>query len=314
MARKQGWYVLRMVLLWVTLLACIPVIASHAFGAGRFSRAQPAPVGPKAYYLALGDSLAFGYQPNWNWAGGYASDFARDLTTRGTRNYVNLGCPDENSFTMINGGCPYELLHKSVYLGPQLDAAVNFLRAHAGQVSPVTLDIGVNDLIPDLNGATCTINPKWTSDLALAMNNFKNVILSRLIAAMTVNGQMTGDLILLNYYDPYQDKCPNTVADIQVLNQGLATAAAGRATMVDVFSAFAAPVNAVAALSAPLVAAAVTPVSSTRPDPAPVNAPAPVPASNICAYTWMCSSFRDVHPNSTGYSVIASTIEHTVNY
>lgn len=302
---------LRMVLPWVILLAFIPVIASHAFGAARFSQAQPALVGPKTYYLALGDSLAFGYQPNLDWGAGYASDFSRDLTARGIRNYVNLGCPDETSFTMINGGCPFELLHKSIYLGSQLDTAVNYLRAHAGQVSPVTLDIGANDLISDLNVANCVVNPKWSSDLALMESNLKNVILPQLIAAMTVNGQMTGDLILLNYYDPYQDKCPNTVANIQTLNQRLAAIVAGHATVVDVFSAFAASTDAPADPSAPLVVPTATPAGSNA---APVKAPVATPASTICAYTWMCSSFRDIHPNRAGYNVMASAIEHTVNY
>lgn len=318
MARKRGWSVLRVILPWMVLLACIPMIASHAFGAGRFSHARPALIGAKAYYLAIGDSLAFGYQPDLNWGEGYARDFADYLKARGTRTPVNLACPDETTFSMINGGCPYELLHKSIYLGAQLDAAVNFLRAHAGQVSPVTLDIGANDLISDLNATTCAVNPRWTSDLALAMNDLKNMILPRLIAAMTVNGQMSGDLILLNYYDPYQDKCPNTVADIQTLNQGIVAAAADHATIVDVFSAFAASArlqaDPIASPASPTVSSVPAPASTAKPAMMPVKAPATAPASNICGYTWMCSSFKDIHPNSAGYSAIASAIERTVNY
>lgn len=319
MVRQQGWYVLRMVMPWMVLFALIPVVISHAAGSVRFLHARPALVGPKPYYLALGDSLAFGYQPDLDWVEGYANDFARDLSTRGMRQYVNFGCPSESTATMISGGCPLEFLHKSLYLGSQLRAAVNYLRAHAGQVSPVTLDIGVNDLVGDLDAVHCTVSPRWLKDLALVENNLKNVIIPQLLAALTVNGQVTGDLILLNYYDPYQDKCPNTVANIQTLNQGLASAVAGSATMVDVFSAFAAPARAQTAPPAPPATSTLTPLPTPL-APAgarsmPVTAPViTTPASNVCAYTWMCSSLKDIHPTVAGYAVMASSIENTVHY
>lgn len=286
MVKKRAWYVLRMILPYVLLLALIPVAATQAFSATRFLRRPVALVGPKANYLALGDSLAFGYQPNFDWANGYASVFFNALTKHGVQHYDNLACPDENSNSMINGGCPYALLHKFIYSGSQLQAAVRYLRERAGQVSPVTLDIGANDLIPDLNLNNCTINAKWQSDLATLDNNLKNVILPQLGAAMTVNGQMTGDLIVLNYYDPYQDRCPGTLANIQALNQHLAADISGHAILVDIYGAFAAPIT-----------------SDT-----------PTPVSHLCVYTWMCSASKNIHPNQVGYSLMASSIEHTVNY
>ncbi|MDQ2743507.1 MAG: hypothetical protein M3Z66_14615, partial [Chloroflexota bacterium] len=48
-------------------------------------------VGPKAYYLALGDSLAFGYQPDFNYGNGYAPDFYHNLQTHGTSHFEDLG-------------------------------------------------------------------------------------------------------------------------------------------------------------------------------------------------------------------------------
>jgi hypothetical protein len=35
------------------------------------------------------------------------------------------------------------------YTGLQLKAAVSYITGHAGTVSPVSLDIGANDLLPD---------------------------------------------------------------------------------------------------------------------------------------------------------------------
>src|ERR671938_1225348 len=41
-------------------------------------------VGPRTFYLALGDSLAWGYQPNWDIVQGYAEDLYLHLLRRGT--------------------------------------------------------------------------------------------------------------------------------------------------------------------------------------------------------------------------------------
>ena len=281
MVQKQVWYFLRIGLLCVFAFSLVWAFVPMAFNAVHASRARSALVGPKAYYLALGDSLAFGYQPDLDWVDGYSNSFFGNLKKHGVQHYDNLACTGESSATMIKGGCPYSLLHKYLYSGPQLQEAVSYLHTHAGQVSPVTLDIGANDLLPDFNATKCTLGAKLQSDLAQVNSDLKNVILPQLVAAMTVNGQMTGDLLLLNYYDPYQSACPNTVQYIQVLNQNLADDASGLATPVDVFSSFGQTGSS---------------------------------ASSICTYTWMCSTFKDIHPNRAGYSLIASAIERTVNY
>src|SRR5437763_9644375 len=72
-------------------------------------------VGPKAYYLALGDSLAYGYQPDGDIVHGYADDFYTDLQPHGTMSLTNLACPGETSGTFIHGGCPYWWTRKTIY-------------------------------------------------------------------------------------------------------------------------------------------------------------------------------------------------------
>ncbi|HEY3992107.1 MAG TPA: GDSL-type esterase/lipase family protein [Ktedonobacteraceae bacterium] len=287
MMQRWIWSVVRVGLLCLLALALAVGFAPLTFRAARFLQHRPAQIGPKAYYMALGDSLAYGFQPNLDWADGYANVFFSDLEQHGTQHSINLACTDESTTTLIKGGCPFALLRKSLYTSSQLQAAVSYLHAHAGQVSPVTLDIGANDLIPDLNTTNCSVNAKWESDLATVDNSLKNIILPQLVAAMTVNGQMTGDLLLLNYYDPYQVTCPNTVPYIHTLNQHLAAAAvASSATLVDISSAF----------TGSVVSTSTTPVST------------------ICTYTWMCSSFKNIHPNKLGYGLMAGVIEHTVSY
>jgi len=239
-------------------------------------------VGPKQRYLALGDSLAFGYQPDLNYDDGYADDFYSNLKSHGVSKIANLGCPGETSTTLINGGCPVPLLRKFPYIGAQLNAALFYLALHPGQVSPVTLDIGANDLLRDIDMKTCVINTtKFADDLATLDANLTNTILPKLHNALVVNGTLTGDLVVMNYYDPYQNACPNTVPYIQTFNQHIADDVNGYGTIADVFSAFGG---------------------------------ATTPNANICSYTWECSIFHDIHSKNTGYSVIASTFESAVGY
>jgi len=263
------------------ILACILFLLTSP-AAFASSRGSISLVGPKQHYLAIGDSLAFGYQPDLNYADGYSTDFYSNLQSHGVHSYVNMGCPGETSNTLINGGCPYPFLRKYPYIGAQLNAALSYLASNAGQVSPVTLDIGANDLLPDINSSTCVVNTtKYNTDLAILDTNLTTIILPKLHNALTVNGKLTGDLLVMNYYDPYQNSCPNTVSYIQEINQHIASDVSNYGTMVDVFTAFGG---------------------------------AKTPNSHICSYTWICSIFKDIHSTSKGYSVIASAFEKQAGY
>jgi lysophospholipase L1-like esterase len=255
------------------LLAAATPSTAHASGV----------IGPKQYYLGLGDSLAFGFQPNLNWTHGYVQQWYNgDLKNRG-ESLTNFGCNGETSNTFINGGCPYAYALHNYYLGSQLSAAELFLALHPGQVSPVSLDIGANDLLPDINRSTCTVSSTWATDLATVDNNVTQTILPGLLSALKdSHGNLTGDLVMMNYYDPFQNLCPNTVPYIQQINQHLsADAAKFGVRIVDVYSAFG---------------------GSTVPDP------------NTCTYTWICSIYHDIHATSTGYGVIATTFKNGIGY
>ncbi len=237
-------------------------------------------IGPKKYYLALGDSLAFGYQPDLDFDDGYVNDFFVNLKAHGISSNANMSCPGETSTTFLNGKCPYPLLRKYPYLGPQLNAAVHYLHKHSGNVSPVTLDIGANDVLPDINTSTCSVNiSKFIADLATVDRNLTRTILPALHNALLVNGQTTGDLLIMNYYNAYQNICPSTLPSIEMLNQHLANDASGYGKIVNVFNAFGGP---------------------SQP--------------HVCSYTWMCTAFKDLHPKDKGYSVIASAFENTTGY
>ena len=262
-------------LLTFTFVGTLAFFATKpALAAASHSR-QSSLVGPKQHYLALGDSLAFGFQPNGDFSHGYVVDFfEQDLQKDGVKDFLNLGCPGETSTTFISSGCPAAPSSSP----PQLTSALAYLHANAGTVSPITLDIGANDVLPDIDPTTCTINQsKFATDLATLDANLTQVILPQLHTALTVNGQLTGDLVMMNYYDPFQNICPNTVPFTEEENQHLANDVSGFGSIVDVFAAFGG---------------------------------AKTPNPHICKYTWMCSfTPPNIHPTDKGYEVIADTFD-----
>ena len=75
----------------------------------------------------------------------------------------------------------------------------------------------------DISTSKCTLNSNFASDLAHLDSNLTGTILPQLKAALTVKGKVTGDLVLMNYYDPYQNICPKSVSIIETFNQHLAS-------------------------------------------------------------------------------------------
>lgn len=274
--KKHGRRLLLAILILIALLLALAFVPEHAHASSSF-------VGPKSRYLALGDSLAFGYQPNLDWSHGYAPQWYSDLKNHGVSSFTNYGCNGETSATFVNGGCPYAYALHNYYLGSQLNAAVNYLTYYSGKVSPVSLDIGANDLLPDIDKSTCTVSSSWESDLSALDTRLTGTILPKLVAALTNSkGVRTGDLVMMNYYDPYQNICPNSLAYVQELNSHLtADAAQFNVPVADVLTAFG---------------------GTATPNP------------NTCNYTWMCSVFHDIHATSTGYGVIAGAFETLTGY
>jgi lysophospholipase L1-like esterase len=236
---------------------------------------------PITHYLALGDSLAYGFQPNDDHTHGYVDDLSTALQSQGVTNHVNLGCAGETTSTFLSGGkCSYPV--KS-----QLAAALAYLQqVPAGQATLVTLDIGANDILGhmniDMQNKACTVAVNlFKTDLQAMDQNLTQNILPKLHAALIdSDGQSTGNLVLLNYYNPFQNICPNTLSAIQTLNEHLEHDIQGFGTLVDIFGAFG---------------------GSTTPN------------SNLCSYTWMCSApplGPDMHPTTQGYQVMASAIEN----
>src|ERR1051326_4859935 len=172
-------------LLVTVLLIVFPSSVKVIFAAASRLTSTPILVGPKKHYLALGDSLAFGYQPNRDYFHGYARRYFADLKGHGVRDMFDIGCPGETSITMIRGGCPAV----PKFVPSQLSVALAYLKMHPSTVSPVTLDIGANDILDDISVSKCVINmSQYQRDLAILDTNLRQVILPKLHAALTVHG------------------------------------------------------------------------------------------------------------------------------
>jgi lysophospholipase L1-like esterase len=281
---------LRPLVCWVALLTVLLALclapAARAFGRGPAgSKFGPK---PQTAYLALGDSLAFGYSqakfnslyPEENPADydtGYVDDFGHVLALlHRNLQIVNDGCPGETTESFIHGPCAYQLafpLHHS-YSGSQLSDALAYLGAHPGSVDPITIDIGANDtlgLLDSCNEEQACILAGLPGLLEHLAGNM-GLILSRLRAAAP-----WAQIIVLGLYNPFGSTIPGGNQLTEVINGTMATVAAS--------------------------------VRARFADPLPYfNPPGPLEQPTICLLTNMCTPLVDIHPTDLGYKVLAGVI------
>ena len=182
----------------IALAVAIAVAAVTACSGSATSVRSQAQSVPAAYYLALGDSLSQGVQPDAAGTSvptgqGYPDQLYVVLhRSQPALQLVKLGCPSETTATMIHGGiCRYRG-------GSQLAAAVAFLSAHRGHVVLVTIDIGAND--PEDCGSGAGLRALTAcigTNLPKAIGNL-GTILTRLRAAAGPDVRMVG----MSYYLP----------------------------------------------------------------------------------------------------------------
>jgi lysophospholipase L1-like esterase len=196
-------------------------------------------------FLALGDSVAFGFitQAGFEYVNpnnfiGYPAYVGGELRL----NTVNAACPGETtgsfiSETLPDNGCrafrAAAPLHVA-YPDSQLAFATSFLRAHP-QTRLVTIGIGANDLL--LLQAACA------NDIACIQAGLPAVLagvganLDTILRSLRATG-FGGALVVVNYYSPDYTNATNTEA-LVALNQTLAAVAAiHRAAVADAFSVF----------------------------------------------------------------------------
>jgi lysophospholipase L1-like esterase len=249
----------------VALLAALGLVvvsASPAWAGGPavispdpYPAPAPAPApGAFATYLALGDSVPFGFRPGQPETYGNAANFAgfpefvaADLHL----NLLNASCPGETtdsfiSFTSPSHGCEnhmgspggYRIEHPLhvTYDFPQqsqLDYAVLTLK-RARNLELVTVQIGAND------GFVCQAAPERCAGSAAFGNVADHVRrnLDTILHALRTDGGYAGPIVVVTYYAPdYTDRAG--AGGWQTVDNGIARAArANRAIVADGFQTF----------------------------------------------------------------------------
>lgn len=262
--------------IWLVLIALGPTA-----GASNFNP-------PKHFYLALGDSVAFGaqlgkffqelssgtYDPA-SFNSGYVDDFAAQLRSINPQvDTVNMSCPGEttNSFSEQ---CAFHsifglALHTN-YSGSQLAAALSFLRAHPGQVSPITITLGLNDALLPCAGPTFLVDVACVHTTMPAALQTVPQNLTKILGELQ-QASPSSEIIVMTYYNAFFVEDPSTDALFRELNDEIADVAEPRGVRVaDTFKPFNRKGN---------------------------------ESATICGLTLMCPN-RDYHPSDAGYAVIA---------
>lgn len=274
-----------------SLIACLAGVFSIAAASPALSQVVH---GPKQYYLALGDSITYGYQAYKHAAGlppsaydtGYVDVFAaylREIQPGIT--VVNYGCPGESTRSFLKGPCLWtefgEQLHDS-FTGRQLDAALSFLREHPGEVSPITVTLwgnNVREFSAECEGdATCIESGafKFIDDLSKDLAKILRVLRKEAPDA---------DIIVTGSWDSFIDALEFADPLFQLLNASMAAAAgAEQAQFADPFPLF-------------------NPQGDLQREMA-----------NLCALLLLCGAQSDSHPSDLGYQVLGDFVWNVSGY
>jgi lysophospholipase L1-like esterase len=251
--------------------------------------ACPPDTRPKRYYLALGDSIPYGFQTAKAVAGRPPADFVgypellmprlRQLNPRTT--LVNYSCPGESTTTYLQP-CVWRAsghaLHDD-YSGAQRDAALSFLRRHRGQVSPITVALNGNDINEYL--ASCP--PGDLACLQAGASAATAAYGARLLTLLRELRAAAPDalIVVVGAYNPNVGAFGFTDPLFRGVNAAQAAAAAA--------------------------------VDGRFADPFPVFNPAGDEAAEtaaICRLTLICTA-RDGHPSDAGYQALADIVWQT---
>ncbi len=258
-----------------TLLAC-----TTPAGADLYATARPGP-----YYVAIGASESVGVQPEpWDHHGGrtdegYTDDLERMEQWRWPGlQLVDYGCPGITASGALDGAgtCRY-------VAGSEVATAVDFVRAHPGEVALVTVDLGFNDVRPCL--AHHAVDEGCVDTALHVVSSDIRTVLADLRAAGGPDLLVVG----LQHADPYVAEAlfgetnfaRDTVAVFDQLNEVLTSAY--RST-----------------------GAVVARVPASRGSAAGLRA-----VENTCARTWMCTD-HNIHPTPAGYRLIADAIADAI--
>jgi lysophospholipase L1-like esterase len=282
-----------------TIIAAATVVTAAAVtGAGPALAAPRAPAPAPSYYVSLGDSLAQGVQPNAKGVSvetnqGYANQLYTALKMGNPLlKLEKLGCPGETTTSMIKGGiCKYST-------GSQLSQAAAFLKAHAGHIQVVTIDIGANDLNPCV---ALTTTPKIVACLDKVFPVMLKNLAGILTELRTVGGPKL-NIVGMTYYVPELAEWLEGGAARQVAEAAPELGSIFGQDLRTIYKKFAVPVASMyKAFDTADIKTMVT---------LPAFGKVPKDVAMICYYTWECAPSPvgpNEHANVLGYGLIANT-------
>ena len=242
-------------------------------------------------YVALGDSLAAGYQPG---SGdiretSYPALLAARLKAEGIElELTNLGCSGETSTTLVKGG-------KCTFDGAsQLADAEKALKAAGARAELVTVDIGGNDVLHCARGLTID---QACAEKGLA--TLKNTLPGALTRLRAAAGAET-PILVLGYYNPFvaasirSSSNPDLEAARAIFDrlndQIVAATKATGATYVSVEKAFS--------------------VGDTTPESVEGRS-VPAEVAAVCRLTYACT-VGDIHLTDEGAATVAGVLATAV--
>jgi lysophospholipase L1-like esterase len=223
-----GQVQVRLTLVMAVLAAMLLAFATSARAATPTKLTPSSPVTRGSGYVALGDSVTFGYQesgvsptPNYLRPAsfrGYPEQLGGALHLKVT----NFSCPGETADSLITGTNSYacENAYRKVYplhvnyQGPQLAAAVKYLRSHTG-VRLVSLMIGANDAFrcQSQTADHCSSPAELNATLAEITRS-----VHRILSEVRGRAHYSGQIVVLNYFSlDYASASGN--AQSQLLNR-----------------------------------------------------------------------------------------------
>jgi lysophospholipase L1-like esterase len=230
----------------VAVVSMVCLAAGLALGGGsalaksksKHKPVQPAknlPVIRGSQYLALGDSVTFGYMeptvvpaPNYGDAAAFPG-YPAQLGARLRLSVANASCPGETSSSLINtsapsNGCENNPAHSTnnyrnnplhvKYTGSQLAFALSYLHSHHN-VRLVTLMIGANDFFfcQKTTSDGCASPAEQNATAATVTKNIHTIL-----SAIRKKAHYNGQLVIVNYYS-LNYSIPAINAQSQLLNK-----------------------------------------------------------------------------------------------
>jgi hypothetical protein len=252
---------------------------------------------PPEFYVAMGGSASVGVQPTPGAPEGAPTDdgYANDLlsTERSTwpsLRLIKLGCPNETTNTLINGG------DRCYPSGSQLSTALAFLHHHRASTVLLTVDVGFNDLVPCLEhdrvASRCVVHSIG------AVRRQLSTILVSLQAAAGPHMRIVG----VGHYDPYLGAYLDGPEGRRFAIKSLAVLSSLNKAMRSTYGSAGVPMADVAGSFG---------TTSTQATALAGVGTVPRDVARTCSLTWMCDPGPhgpNPHPDDAGYRAISRAV------